>query len=296
MAEPPAEWEESDQSCFEVESEAFAKRNRQPDISSQNLQREHEVLEAGHEMSCGEVRETEHAVTYRIIRIKVHEAVEGVNGCTRPLSGKVGNSRLITVTPPCRGLNDLLDRVGEQRDVLSRRNDRGQITRPLRAQIEAHGPHRAFLAARPSGCRRLRFGTLEPRFNAGGAAPERTGGQSQQTEPAQPTAEDALQRLIVARADALPRLTASPAGDDEDGSRSGRHVDARSVAVASGAAAATAGAKREAERAQNAVRGYRSGEMGALAPAESRPTDQLTDNGHHATARPTASASVVNGG
>src|SRR5713226_5057991 len=133
-------------------------------------------------------------------------------------------------------------------------------------------------------------GALEPSFNAGDAARGWTAGQSPQTEPAQATAEDALQQLIVAPVGALPRLTASPASDDEDGSRSGRHVDARSVVVASGAVAATGSATRGAERAQNAVRGYRSGEMEGLAPAESRPTDQLTDNGHHATARSMASA------
>ncbi len=82
MAQAPAEWQkqEPDQSCFELESEGFAKRNRQPDILPQDLQCEHEVGEAGHEMSRREVRSTEHAVTRRIVRVDGHEAVEGANG------------------------------------------------------------------------------------------------------------------------------------------------------------------------------------------------------------------------
>ncbi len=82
MAQPPAEWEEeeSDQPCFELESKALAKRNGQLDIASQNLQCENELLEAGHEMSCREVSKTEHAMTYRVVRIEAHEAAERVNG------------------------------------------------------------------------------------------------------------------------------------------------------------------------------------------------------------------------
>ncbi len=70
--------------------------------------------------------------------------------------GEVSNPAVVTVTLPCRGLKNTLDRVGKQCDVLPRRNNGAwilrRITRPATAQIEAHGPPRAFLAARLSGC------------------------------------------------------------------------------------------------------------------------------------------------
>lgn len=81
MAQPAADWkeEESNQRGFELKSKALAKRHGYLDIASQNLQREHEVLEAFHEMSRGEVRKTEHPVTYRIVRMEAHEGTERVN-------------------------------------------------------------------------------------------------------------------------------------------------------------------------------------------------------------------------
>ncbi len=79
--------------------------------------------EAGHEMACRQVRKTEHAVAYGIVRIEAHEAAEGVNGRIRLSRGEVSHSAHVTVTPPYRGLTDTLDRVGKQRDVLSRRDN-----------------------------------------------------------------------------------------------------------------------------------------------------------------------------
>src|SRR5260370_35322446 len=108
------------------------------------------------------------------------------------------------------------------------------------------------LAARPFGGRRLRSGALEPSFNAGDAAQERTGRQSPKSEPALAIAEDALQWLIVACVGSLPRLTASAARDDEDGRRSRRHVDAHCTAGASGAVRTPGRARTEAGSAPSA--------------------------------------------
>ena len=81
-AKPHAEWEEDEpnQSGFELESEALAKWSRHADIAFRDLQGEDKVRRAELEMTRAEVRQTEHAMTHWILRMAVHEAVEGVNG------------------------------------------------------------------------------------------------------------------------------------------------------------------------------------------------------------------------
>ena len=81
-----------------MEVEAVAKRHARPHASSQNLQRDCKVPEAGDEVPRPEVGEAEHTVADGIVRAEAYEAGEGVN--RRPRSARPSVPTIVRHRPP----------------------------------------------------------------------------------------------------------------------------------------------------------------------------------------------------